>query len=122
MKRLQFTYRICVLMLLVVFASHHCEAKSSNIVIARHEAISFVESDCFGSLNPSLAMTTALPKPISELRTRTGFNKDWKFFLGDEPGAKSPAFIDTKWRKLNLPHDWSIEGKFDEKNPAKPEG
>ncbi|RNL52609.1 DUF4982 domain-containing protein [Pedobacter jejuensis] len=67
-------------------------------------------------------MTTALPKPISEPRTRTNFNKNWKFLLGDEPAAKSPAFIDTKWRKLTLPHDWGIEGKFDEKNPAKPEG
>ncbi|RZK64035.1 MAG: glycoside hydrolase family 2, partial [Pedobacter sp.] len=67
-------------------------------------------------------MTTDLLKPISEPRTRTNFNKNWKFFLGDEPGAKSPAYSDLKWRKLNLPHDWSIEGKFDEKNPAKPEG
>ncbi|KQN39139.1 glycoside hydrolase [Pedobacter sp. Leaf41] len=67
-------------------------------------------------------MTTDLLKPISEPRTKTNFNKNWKFFLGDEPGAKSPAYNDLKWRKLNLPHDWSIEGKFDEKNPAKPEG
>ncbi|MGQ7855949.1 glycoside hydrolase family 2 TIM barrel-domain containing protein [Pedobacter sp. WC2501] len=57
-----------------------------------------------------------------DLRIRTSFNKDWKFFLGDEPNAKSPSFDDLKWRKLTLPHDWSIEGKFDEKNPAKPEG
>ncbi|RZK65760.1 MAG: glycoside hydrolase family 2, partial [Pedobacter sp.] len=62
-------------------------------------------------------MTTA-----NEPRTRKSFNMGWKFFLGDEPGAKSPAFTDAKWRKLTLPHDWSIEGKFDEKNPAKPEG
>lgn len=55
-------------------------------------------------------------------RSRTNFNKNWKFFLGDEPTAKSPAYNDAKWRKLTLPHDWSIEGKFDEKNPAKPEG
>ncbi|MRX76824.1 DUF4982 domain-containing protein [Pedobacter petrophilus] len=60
--------------------------------------------------------------PNDEVRSRTSFNKDWKFFLGDEPGARSPAFTDTKWRKLTLPHDWSIEGKFDQKNPAKPEG
>ncbi|HEY5444215.1 MAG TPA: glycoside hydrolase family 2 TIM barrel-domain containing protein, partial [Pyrinomonadaceae bacterium] len=25
---------------------------------------------------------------------------------------------DSSWRKLNLPHDWSIEGEFAEKNPA----
>ncbi|WP_225872513.1 glycoside hydrolase family 2 TIM barrel-domain containing protein [Pedobacter polaris] len=55
-------------------------------------------------------------------RSRISFNKDWKFFLGDEPNAKSTTYNDTKWRKLTLPHDWSIEGKFDEKNPAKPEG
>lgn len=55
-------------------------------------------------------------------RTRMGFNKDWKFFLGDLSQAQSPVFNDQNWRKLTLPHDWSIEGKFDEKNPSKPEG
>nr|WP_233173519.1 beta-galactosidase GalB [Pedobacter sp. ASV19] len=55
-------------------------------------------------------------------RVRESFNQNWKFFLGDEPAAKSVDFNDSKWRILNLPHDWSIEGKFDEKNPAKPEG
>jgi beta-galactosidase len=55
-------------------------------------------------------------------RSRISFNKDWKFFLGDEPNAKNTTYNDTKWRKLTLPHDWSIEGKFDEKNPSKPEG
>lgn len=50
------------------------------------------------------------------------FNKDWKFFLGDEAQAKDALFNDAAWRTLTLPHDWSIEGKFDEQNPAKPEG
>ncbi|RZL46369.1 MAG: glycoside hydrolase family 2 protein [Pedobacter sp.] len=59
---------------------------------------------------------------VTESRSRISFNKDWKFFLGDEPNAKNTTYNDTKWRKLTLPHDWSIEGKFDEKNPAKPEG
>ncbi|SMC38486.1 beta-galactosidase GalB [Pedobacter africanus] len=55
-------------------------------------------------------------------RLRQPFNQDWKFFLGDDAAAKSPGFNDADWRRLTLPHDWSIEGKFDEKNPAKPEG
>lgn len=55
-------------------------------------------------------------------RTRLSFNQDWKFYLGEEAAAKSPGFNDGKWRTLNLPHDWSIEGKFDITNPAKPEG
>ncbi|MCX2484403.1 sugar-binding domain-containing protein [Pedobacter sp. MR2016-24] len=59
---------------------------------------------------------------LGQSRIRESFNKDWKFFAGDLTEAKSPAFNDGNWRKLTLPHDWSIEGKFDEKNPAKPEG
>ena len=55
-------------------------------------------------------------------RVKTSFNKDWKFFPGDDPAARNSLYNDSKWRKLTLPHDWSIEGKFDEKNPAKPEG
>ena len=28
------------------------------------------------------------------------------------------AFSDSNWRKLDVPHDWSIEGPFDQKNPT----
>jgi beta-galactosidase len=59
---------------------------------------------------------------FAQSRTTLNFNKDWKFFLGDVEEAKAEIFNDSKWRTLTLPHDWSIEGKFDEKNPAKPEG
>ncbi len=37
---------------------------------------------------------------------------DWLFSLGDFPAGAMPAFDDSGWRKLNLPHDWSIEGPF----------
>lgn len=43
------------------------------------------------------------------------FNSNWKFYKGDAPGADQPAFNDQNWHPLNLPHDWSIEGPFDEK-------
>ena len=46
------------------------------------------------------------------------FNKDWRFNLGDVTNGQAPDLDDSKWRALNLPHDWSIEGEFDEKNPA----
>ncbi|MBF9221242.1 beta-galactosidase GalB [Hymenobacter ruricola] len=55
-------------------------------------------------------------------RVTADFNQGWRFYLGDDAGAKDAAFNDAAWRALALPHDWSIEGKFDEKNPAKPEG
>ncbi|MGF6846472.1 hypothetical protein QFZ51_001707 [Chitinophaga sp. W3I9] len=46
------------------------------------------------------------------------FDYSWKFFLGDVPEAKTKDFNDNNWRKLDLPHDWSIEGKINPKNPT----
>jgi len=41
------------------------------------------------------------------------FNQDWRFTLADSTlNASTPAFDDSRWRKLNLPHDWSIEAVF----------
>jgi beta-galactosidase len=31
-------------------------------------------------------------------------------------------FDDSNWQKLNIPHDWSIEGEFSKDNPATPGG
>lgn len=50
------------------------------------------------------------------------FGKGWKFNLGDLPGAEAVDFDDSGWRKLNVPHDWSIEGEFNEQHPATPGG
>jgi beta-galactosidase len=44
------------------------------------------------------------------------FDDDWKFLKGDAPGAEQPGFDDSNWRKLNLPHDWSIEEPFSKTN------
>jgi beta-galactosidase len=46
------------------------------------------------------------------------FDYDWKFFLGDAPTAGTNDFDDKNWRNLELPHDWSIEGNVNPKNPA----
>ena len=35
----------------------------------------------------------------------------WRFQLGDAPDAALPTFDDSGWRSVELPHDWSIEGK-----------
>ncbi len=51
---------------------------------------------------------------------RAGITLDagWRFHLGDSPGAEEAAFDDSAWRLLDLPHDWSIEGKIDLENPS----
>ncbi|MCQ2112606.1 MAG: DUF4982 domain-containing protein [Bacteroidaceae bacterium] len=40
------------------------------------------------------------------------FNTDWLFSLSDDASAKEIKFDDSSWRKLTLPHDWSIEGQL----------
>jgi len=35
---------------------------------------------------------------------------EWRFSLGDPPGAEGPAFDDSAWRGVAIPHDWGVEG------------
>ena len=63
-------------------------------------------------------------------RITQSFDNDWRFSRGDPapPPAPlgnyapitppSPAFDDSSWRHVNLPHDWAIEGPFDQTAPA----
>ncbi len=37
------------------------------------------------------------------------FDFDWRFHPGGSQGAENPSFDDSQWRKVDLPHDWSIE-------------
>jgi beta-galactosidase len=54
---------------------------------------------------------------ISTPRIRESFDFDWKFSPGDFP-AHLTEFSDSGWRSVSLPHDWSIEGPFDENHPS----
>ena len=72
-----------------------------------------------------LVLTILLPalKGYSQqTRTVADFDKGWHFNLGNVTDAETPGFNDAGWRQLDLPHDWSIEGKFSKDNPATPEG
>ncbi|MFR9581454.1 MAG: glycoside hydrolase family 2 TIM barrel-domain containing protein, partial [Rikenellaceae bacterium] len=48
----------------------------------------------------------------TSVRESQNFNSDWKFTLGDAPEYREPSFDDSGWRKLSLPHDWSIESEY----------
>jgi beta-galactosidase len=39
--------------------------------------------------------------------------KDWKFQKGQFPKAIQPEFDDSEWQKVDVPHDWAINGPFD---------
>jgi len=51
-------------------------------------------------------------------RETISFDNDWLFFKGFVSNAETVDFNDAAWRKVNTPHDWSIEGPFDAKNPT----
>ena len=52
-------------------------------------------------------------------RQRLSMDPEWRFALGDPAGAERPAFDDRAWRRLDLPHDWSIEGTMRQDAPGR---
>ncbi len=39
-------------------------------------------------------------------------NNDWLFILGDPGNAQAVKFDDSKWKAVDLPHDWSVRGQL----------
>jgi beta-galactosidase len=64
------------------------------------------------------SMATSSPPARVQLCLDAG----WKFALGENSGAEQPAFNDSRWRSLDVPHDWSIEGPFAQTNSTGPAG
>jgi len=60
-------------------------------------------------LLPSLALPEL--EPTSEFRFGRSqpFDSGWRFHRGDAAGGEAPGFDDSRWRVVDLPHDWSIE-------------
>lgn len=54
------------------------------------------------------------------------FNKEWRFYYADTTDISNQYnqlnYNDSKWRIVNVPHDWSIEFPFDKNNPSTAEG
>jgi len=49
------------------------------------------------------------------------FDADWRFHRGGAQGAEAEDFDDSKWRRLDLPHDWSIEDLPGTGSPFQPD-
>lgn len=65
-----------------------------------------------------LAVALYAQKPTESPRRILNFDNDWRFSLGDAKVAENATFDDSKWRKLDVPHDWSVEGAYDKGNPT----
>jgi len=42
----------------------------------------------------------------------------WKFFRGDDPAFASPAFDDSSWQEVRIPHDWGLDNGFSQSRPG----
>ena len=60
------------------------------------------------SFFPDLSSCSGQPKKNTNERT-VSFDIGWRFLKDSLSGPENPAFNDSNWRKLDLPHDWSIE-------------
>lgn len=53
---------------------------------------------------------------------KMNFNSGWRFSQTDTVGVLADNFNDKGWRRLTLPHDWSVEGRFDKNAPMGNDG
>ncbi|WP_369048469.1 beta-galactosidase GalB [Tenacibaculum sp. UWU-22] len=64
----------------------------------------------------ALILLTSCLKSQTLHSDRKSFNDDWLFMKTTDSLAATTKFDDSNWRKLNLPHDWAIEGPFSREN------
>ena len=54
----------------------------------------------------------------AQARDRQNFDRNWRFALADSIQMSQVDYDDSGWRRLDVPHDWAIEGDFYAGNPS----
>ena len=54
----------------------------------------------------------------AQARQHQNFDAGWLFVLADSVQMSRPEYNDRHWRRLDLPHDWAVEGDFMASNPS----
>jgi beta-galactosidase len=49
-------------------------------------------------------------------RKTISLDSDWRFHLGDAANAITAGYDDHEWRRVDVPHDYVVEGVFDPEN------
>jgi len=96
-----------------------CSKEESATWITRRDVLTQAALGAVvAAVSPLVGRAQALVAQGNEMRSRVSFDLGWKFFQGDAAGAQMPNFADASWRDVDLPHDWSIEGAFDQAAPS----
>ena len=61
------------------------------------------------SIGISILLISCLSHLMEASVRKAIFDQNWKFHRGSVANAEQPSYDDSKWRVLDLPHDWSIE-------------
>ncbi|HVT81351.1 MAG TPA: glycoside hydrolase family 2 TIM barrel-domain containing protein, partial [Phycisphaerae bacterium] len=70
----------------------------------------------------ALAGTARAAEAPASPRQHLSLDANWQFTRGDPAGAEKADFDDKAWRTLDVPHDWSIEGPYDQANTSGGQG
>jgi len=70
------------------------------------------------SLLAGLLALAIFARPAEAQRQRLSMDPGWRFASGDSTGAERANYDDRAWRRLDLPHDWSIEGEMRQDAPG----
>lgn len=68
-----------------------------------------------------LGSLTMLVMPAPALAETRSLSQGWLFRAGENKGAESPALDDSSWRRVVVPHDWSIMDRPDGRPPFDPQ-
>jgi beta-galactosidase len=81
----------------------------SSVKLARmkpNTILSLIAFTILVSGNPLSAAESQFTPPASP-RVTYNFNPGWKYIRQDVPGADNPAFDDSTWTNVSLPHTWN---------------
>ena len=53
---------------------------------------------------------------VRSSRVETSLKDGWRFHRGEADGAFMPAYDDSEWDRVSVPHDWAITGPFSIEN------
>src|SRR5260370_42140512 len=86
-------------------ASNRWETKRGIILLSTLKRILILIGLFLGLFwsSPFAGASRACEAPPSA-RTKSNFNSGWKLYVGDPKGAEPPAFDDSGWKNVTLPH------------------
>ncbi|HEY7087275.1 MAG TPA: DUF4982 domain-containing protein [Tepidisphaeraceae bacterium] len=64
------------------------------------------------SLLAALALSTIVSAAATAQSRKYDFDSAWRVFVGDAKGADAPAFDDSTWKPVTLPHAWNEDEAF----------